>query len=114
MIILLREFASVAIIDMSMIKMLRACCCLVIHVCLWLVSNSWRVSNVILEYQHDFFEYDVVWLVISSFENLFLLTWRMLTHIQDCKESLSSLDDLLFLSSDITSMPDSMLLCRSA
>ena len=53
-------------------------------------------------------------LVISSFENLFWLTWRMLTHIQDCKESLSSLDDLWFLSRDITTMPDSMLLCRSA
>ena len=53
-------------------------------------------------------------LVISSFENLFRLTWRMLTHIRDYKESLSSLDDLLFLSSDITTMPDSILLCRSA
>ena len=39
--------------------------------CFWLVANSWKVSNVILEYQHDLFEYDVVWLVISSSENLF-------------------------------------------
>ena len=34
---------------------------------LWLVSNSWGISNVLLEYQLDLFADDVVW-----FSNIFL------------------------------------------
>ena len=67
MLILLREFASVALVGMSMIKMLRARWRLVVQVFLWLIPNSWGVPNVLLEYQHDLFAYDVVW-----FSNIFL------------------------------------------
>ena len=48
-------------------------------------------------------------LVISSFKE-FILIDLAYAHAY----LRLSLDDLLFLSSDITSMPDSMLLCRSA
>ena len=67
MLTLLREFASVALVNMSMIKMLRASWRLVVQVFLWLVSNSWGILNVLLEYQLDLFAYDVVW-----FSNIFL------------------------------------------
>ena len=33
----------------------------------WLISNSWGVPNVLLEYQLGLFAYDVVW-----FSNIFL------------------------------------------
>ena len=67
MLTLLRDFASVALVNMSMIKMLRAWWRLVVHVFLWLVSNIWEIPNVLLEYQHDLFAYDVVW-----FSDIFL------------------------------------------